>query len=200
MRDMKKKLSLLGLMISGLFLAQIGINTDTPTKTLDVNGSTRVRNLTGAATNNSTLFPNSVVVTTSDGTLTNTNALNILYSSGIYRWSDSNSNWSNIRTGNKEARLDFIGRASVSGLPAITFSIIYQLGTPITIIQNPVLSAGGTATITNITNNSFTLTINSSQVFNFTFTTVNGLTAINAGNSGGTFWIQGTWHSTPNLN
>ncbi|WP_045492424.1 hypothetical protein [Chryseobacterium sp. StRB126] len=200
---MKKKFILMLSMISCLSFAQVGIYTDAPTATLDVNGNTRVRNLTGT-TNNSTLYPNSVVVTSNDGTLANSSALNILYSSGIYRWSDSNNNWTNIRTGTKEARLDFTGRASISGLPAITFSLLYKVGSTMTIIQNPVVSSGATGTITNITANSFTLTItmpsSAPQVFNFTFTTTNGITSINAGNAGGTFWIQGTWHSIPNLN
>lgn len=200
---MKKKLILLILLISCLSFAQVGVGTNTPTASLDVNGNTRVRNLTGALSSDSTLYPNSVVVTTANGTLTNTNALNILYASGIYRWSDSNNNWSNIRTGGKEARLDFTGRSSLPGIPAIVFSILYQVGSSITIIQNPVLSAG-TATITSITATGFTLTVttpsSSPQSFTFTLATVSGITSINAGNSTGTSWIQGTWHSTPNLN
>ena len=46
---MKKKIILLSLLVSGLVSAQVGVNTDTPKTTLDVNAK---RNTSGAITDN----------------------------------------------------------------------------------------------------------------------------------------------------
>lgn len=191
---MKKHLFISALLlVASLASGQVGVNTDTPTQTLDVNGTARIRTLSDLPSPNA----NSVVTRETDGTLRSSSATAVMYSSGLYTRSSPNGNWSGILTGSKSARLDFCGRYSGAFGLDFTFSVFYDVGSGFTVLPGSVVPA--TVTVTPVSTTSFSILIEG-VTYTFTFTSVgSGRTDVQAVPDNGAQWIQGTFVSTPNI-
>lgn len=178
------------LSIAGIFLfnpfimAQVGINTTAPTKSLDVNGDTRIRTLQDQSEPGISY----VVVSDANGNLFRATPKDILFSSGLY--TAGHLNWNNVLTGAKGTRLDFSGRVALSAQD-FTFSVFYDIGTGFTVIS----ATGATITSVNATN----LNVNvSGTSYNLAFTLSGAYTNISCTTCSSN-WIQGTFISNPNI-
>lgn len=177
------------LLCSGLSLAQVGINTTAPTKSLDVNGTMKIRTLQDQSEPNIAY----VIVADASGNLSRATPKDAVFSSGLY--TAGHINWNNILVGSKGTRLDFSGRATTSGgTPDFTFSVFYDIGTGFTVIS----TTGVTVTPVNATSLNVAT---SGTTFNLVFTLISGgfanISCTNCSNS--TNWMQGTFVSNPNI-
>lgn len=93
---MKKIYILAYVFIFGFSLAQVGINTDSPTKTFDVNGDIRVKILSSLSISNISY----VITTDTNGNLSKVTPLNLMFSSGLFVKLIENNLWKNISIGN----------------------------------------------------------------------------------------------------
>lgn len=118
-KNMKKKLFLLAVSFSSFAFCQVGINTKHPTKTLDVDGEVRVRDLPYNPLKKSV---DKVVINDSDGDLQSTIPINVLYSSGLY--SEGKGKWKLKYGIFHRGRLDFVGSAYSNDL--IAFSVLWD--------------------------------------------------------------------------
>lgn len=178
---------------------KLGIGIITPTQSLDVNGMARIR------TTDYKQMPDAtdVITAETDGTLTNSKAVDVLYSSGIYTRSRPNNVWTGILTGAKSARLDFTGKTASASNSNFIFSVFYVVGSGFTVVPNSVIPSGA-VTITPVSATSLKIII-AAITYTLNFSSIGDLTNIqtivtdSSGNPSG-LWIQGTFHSTPNIN
>lgn len=185
------------LVASGFIFAQVGINTPSPTKILDVNGDMRVRTL------NSVYAPNVayVIMADTDGNLYKSTPLDTMFSTGIYVKSTSVNNWNNIKVGGKGTTFDFTGRAAIGSGVDFTFSVFYDYGTGFTVVSSPVAQSGSSISVTGTNSTSFTVSITASgTTYNFIYTvtdpntSTSGLANISVANSS-SIGITGTFVS-----
>ncbi|MET3037783.1 hypothetical protein ABXT08_16925 [Chryseobacterium sp. NRRL B-14859] len=181
-----KKYLFMTILLSFSAYSQIGVNTSTPTKSLDVNGELRVRTLpTQVAPNISKLLTSDTI-----GNILAATPLDAMYSSGLI--TKGHMVWNNILVGAKSARLDFTGRIALSATD-FTFSVFYDVGAGFTIL--PVSSP---SSVTIAVNGPLSIRItNGGTNYILTFTEPNnGFTNVSCNID----WIQGTFFSIPNLN
>ncbi|MDN3692874.1 hypothetical protein QWZ06_11575 [Chryseobacterium tructae] len=164
--------------------SQIGVNTTTPTKSLDVNGELRVRILPNQSAPNVT----KLITSDTNGNIQETTPLDAMYSSGLI--TKGHMTWNNILVGAKSARLDFTGRVAAN-LTNFTCSLFYQIGSGFTVLSSSsnVVVAANNATSFRITSGGttyiLTFSVNSNGYANVT---------------SNTDWVQGTFFSIPNIN
>ncbi|AZB07345.1 hypothetical protein EG344_00065 [Chryseobacterium sp. G0162] len=176
------------LLNFSLLFAQVGIYTNDPTQTLDVNGSSRIRTLD---TPTSTSYDTRIIMAETDGTLKRISIEDLIFSSGLYVRSNPNNTWNNILLGGKGGRLTFVGRVSESAID-FTFSLFIDKNQSITVIDK-------TPSTFNITVNSPTNFTVSSGSFTYTFNIVYNSDGNHANITATTnaTWIQGTFQSVP---
>ncbi|WP_160137316.1 hypothetical protein [Chryseobacterium sp. c4a] len=163
--------------------SQVGVNTTTPTKSLDVNGELRVRTIPNQ------VAPNVTKMITSDanGNIQGSTPLDAMYSSGLI--TKGHMTWNNILVGAKSTKLDFTGRLALASTN-FTFSVFYEVGSGFT-----VLSSSPNVTVT--ANNATSLRISaggSTYILTFNVNS-NGYATVTCN----TDWVQGTFFSIPNI-
>jgi len=108
---MKKiKLVIFYLSVLPIYGQRLGVNTVTPTRTLDVNGETRVRilnEITLANTNS-----NRIMVANNDGTLGASSVKSLLYKEGLMQY--GHQLWPSVKIG-KSAIIRMAGRIACYG-------------------------------------------------------------------------------------
>lgn len=189
---MKKITAILIVLSSIKSAAQVGINTTTPTKTLDVNGEMRVRTMLS-----SPQLPNAVSVVSLDANnvLQNSTAFDVLFSSTVYVKQTSPNNWNNIHFGGRVTRLDFVGQASVAGnSTGLVFSLFYDIGSGFKTIETPVASGTSSVSIIPVNSTTFNIIING-ETFRATVNGATGLGTIQITNTNN-HTISGTFVAT----
>ncbi|WP_294266985.1 hypothetical protein [uncultured Chryseobacterium sp.] len=164
--NIKQTILAASLIISGLAHSQVGINTASPTKILDVNGDMRVRTLTTVSASNVAY----VITTDTNGNLYRSTPLDAMYSTGIYVKSTSVNNWNNIKVGGKGTTFDFTGRAAIGGGVDFTFSVFYDYGSGFSAVGTPVSQNGSSITVSGTSSTSFTVALTvSGTTYNFVY-------------------------------
>lgn len=166
LKKAKQTILAASLIASGFAYSQVGINTASPTKILDVNGDMRVRIL------NTITAPNIAYVITADanGNLYRSTPLDAIYSTGIYVQNTSVNNWNNIKVGGKGTTFDFTGRAAIGSGVDFTFSVFYDYGTGFSVVSTPVSQTGSSITVSGTSSTSFTVAITvSGTTYNFVY-------------------------------
>jgi hypothetical protein len=167
----------------------VGIGTTDPTRTMDVNGQLRIRNLPVADTADA----NVLIPGNTSGDITKTTVRKFLHTTGILVYSSPNNFWSGLDMGTKSAKLTFVGRTAAGG--DFSFEVFWGVNTGFTVIPNSLVNASSFST----SGSTFSMTVGGAETITFTFATAAVPDRRNVHTSGSD-WVQGSFfvikHST----